>query len=116
MFKKIASFSAVLTLGLGHALAQSPAPAAAPAPAWKQGMGADMANSTLAPLAGKLTVTPAADIPINKLKLPPGFKAEIWSTGTPGIRAKLFRRQQRWLNELPTLVENDGQTKDYRRQ
>jgi glucose/arabinose dehydrogenase len=50
-------------------------------------MPAAMANSTLAPLAGKLTVTPAADIPIDKIKLPPGFKAEIWATGLPGGRA-----------------------------
>lgn len=68
--------------------AATPAPAAAaPPPAWKQGMGADMANSTLAPLAGKMTVTPASDIPINKLKLPPGFKIEVWATGMPGARA-----------------------------
>ena len=86
MFKKIAVCTAVLTLSLGQTMAQTAAPAAPP-PAWKQGMNADMANSTLAPLAGKLTATPAADIPLNKLKLPPGFKAEIWSTGTPGIRA-----------------------------
>jgi glucose/arabinose dehydrogenase len=46
-----------------------------------------MANSTLAPLAGKMTVTPASDIPINKLKLPPGFKIEVWATGMPGARA-----------------------------
>jgi glucose/arabinose dehydrogenase len=50
-------------------------------------MPADLADSRLAPHAGKLTATPASDIPIDKLKLPPGFKAEIWSTGTPGIRA-----------------------------
>ncbi len=61
--------------------------AAAPAPAWQQGRSAEMAASTLAPHAGKLTVTPAADIPLNKLKLPPGFRAELWSTGTPGVRA-----------------------------
>ncbi|MCX7244555.1 MAG: PQQ-dependent sugar dehydrogenase [Burkholderiales bacterium] len=68
--------------------AATPAPAAAaPPPAWKQGMGADMANSTLAPLAGKMTVTPVSDIPINKLKLPPGFKIEVWATGMPGARA-----------------------------
>lgn len=75
--------------GLGctvAAFAQAPA-TPAPAPAWKQGMPAAMANSTLAPLAGKLTVTPAADIPIDKIKLPPGFKAEIWATGLPGGRA-----------------------------
>lgn len=46
-----------------------------------------MASSPLAPLAGKLTVTPAADIPIERVKLPPGFKIEIWATGLPGGRA-----------------------------
>ena len=63
------------------------APAPAPAPAWKQGMGADMSNSKLAPLAGKMTVTSASEIPIDKLKLPPGFKIEVWATGMPGARA-----------------------------
>ncbi len=66
------------------AAAATPAPQA---PAWQQGRPASMADSTLAPLAGKNTVTPASDIPLSKLKLPPGFKIEIWSTGTPGIRA-----------------------------
>jgi len=56
------------------------------AQAWKQGMTAEQANSTLAPLAGKLTVTPASEIPIDKLKLPPGFKIELWATGIPGGR------------------------------
>jgi glucose/arabinose dehydrogenase len=46
-----------------------------------------MASSPLAPVAGKLTVTPAADIDLSKLKLPPGFKIELWSSGTPGVRA-----------------------------
>jgi glucose/arabinose dehydrogenase len=74
--------------------ASAPAPAApaaaaapAPQPAWKQGMPASMASSTLAPLAGKLTVTPADQIPLDRAKLPPGFKAEIWATGLPGGRA-----------------------------
>ncbi|CAM8632089.1 COG2133 Glucose/sorbosone dehydrogenases [Burkholderiales bacterium] len=57
------------------------------AQAWKQGMTPEQANSTLAPHAGKATVTPAGEIPISKLKLPQGFVAEIWSTGTPGGRA-----------------------------
>lgn len=63
------------------------APPAAAAPAWQQGRTADMANSRLAPHAGKLTATAAADIPLQNLKLPAGFKAEIWSQGTPGGRA-----------------------------
>ena len=81
----VAQLASVVGLGCtAAAFAQVPA---APAPAWKQGMPATMANSTLAPLAGKLTVTAAADIPIDKIKLPPGFKAEIWATGLPGGRA-----------------------------
>jgi glucose/arabinose dehydrogenase len=59
----------------------------APPPAWQQGKGANMADSKLAPHAGKNTETPAADIPIKNLKLPRGFKAEIWATGLPGGRA-----------------------------
>jgi glucose/arabinose dehydrogenase len=50
-------------------------------------MGPDMATSTLAPMPGKMTVTSAGDIPIDKLKLPPGFKIEVWATGMPGARA-----------------------------
>ena len=71
--------------------AAAPAPAAAapaaPAPAWQQGRTADQASSTLAPHAGKLTATPASELPLDKLKLPPGFKAEVWATGVPGGRA-----------------------------
>jgi glucose/arabinose dehydrogenase len=70
--------------------AAAPAPAAAPAapaPAWQQGRLPSQAGSTLAPVAGKLTVTPASEIPLASFKLPPGFKAEIWATGMPGARA-----------------------------
>ncbi len=67
--------------------AVAPTPAPPPPPAWQQGRPASMADSKLAPVAGKNTVTPASEIPLDKLKLPPGFKIEIWSTGTPGIRA-----------------------------
>ena len=72
--------SAMATTGLS---AQTP-----PAPpAWKQGMPESMATSTLAPLAGKVTVTPATEIPIDRIKLPPGFKVDVWATGLPGGRA-----------------------------
>ena len=56
------------------------------AQAWKQGMTPDQDNSTLAPLAGKLTVTPSSDIPVGKFKVPAGFKVELWATGIPGSR------------------------------
>jgi glucose/arabinose dehydrogenase len=73
----------------------APAPAAAPAvaaapaapPAWQQGRPASMASSTLAPLPGRMTVTPTTDIPLDRLELPPGFRIEVWAHGIPGARA-----------------------------
>ena len=67
--------------------AATPAPAPAPPPIWAQGRSGAMATSTLAPVAGRMTVTPAADIPVSSFKLPAGFKAEIWASGMPGARA-----------------------------
>ena len=55
-------------------------------PIWKQGMGDAMTQSTLAPHAAKMTVTPESEIPLSSLKVPPGFKAEIWASGMPGVR------------------------------
>lgn len=60
--------------------------AQAPPPAWKQGMPASMADSKLAPHAIPLTVTPAEKIPVDKIKVPTGFKAELWAHGLPGGR------------------------------
>jgi glucose/arabinose dehydrogenase len=36
------------------------------------------------------TVTPTDKIPLNKLRLPAGFKAEIWSEGHPGARTMVM--------------------------
>ncbi len=56
-------------------------------PAWKQGMPDKMKDSKLAPHAGKMTETPASEIPVKKLKAPAGFKVELWASGLPGGRA-----------------------------
>ena len=58
-----------------------------PPPAWHQGKPPAQAESKLAPHAGKMTETPASEIPVDKLKLPAGFKAELWASGLPGGRA-----------------------------
>jgi glucose/arabinose dehydrogenase len=58
-----------------------------PPPAWHQGKPPAMAESKLAPHAGKMTETPASDIPVSKLKVPAGFKVELWASGLPGGRA-----------------------------
>jgi glucose/arabinose dehydrogenase len=43
-------------------------------------------DTNLKPHATPNTVTPLDKIPVDKLKLPAGFKAEIWSHGHPGGR------------------------------
>jgi glucose/arabinose dehydrogenase len=58
-----------------------------PPPAWKQGMPEKMKDSKLAPHAGKMTETPPSEIPVSKLKVPAGFKVELWASGLPGGRA-----------------------------
>jgi glucose/arabinose dehydrogenase len=67
----------------------APAPPAAPAPppAWKQGMGPGNENSTLHPFAPILTGRPASELPISKLKLPAGFKIEVYTDGIPEARS-----------------------------
>jgi glucose/arabinose dehydrogenase len=92
-YRKTAMFAASLIAVALSGCAQAPMAPAAPAAAarvpemWEQGRGPAMKESTLAPVAGKMTTTPAEAIPISKMKLPPGFKAEIWATGMPGARA-----------------------------
>jgi glucose/arabinose dehydrogenase len=46
-----------------------------------------MADSKQAPFPPKLTETAPADIPADMVKLPEGFKAELWAHGLPGARA-----------------------------
>ncbi|MDH4325775.1 MAG: PQQ-dependent sugar dehydrogenase [Betaproteobacteria bacterium] len=58
-----------------------------PPPAWHQGKPPAQADSKLAPLPGRMTETPASEIPIGKLNMPAGFAVEIWATGMPGARA-----------------------------
>jgi glucose/arabinose dehydrogenase len=55
-------------------------------PGWKQGMSDAHSTSPLAPHAGKMTVTPESEIPLSSLKVPPGFKVELWASGMPGVR------------------------------
>lgn len=80
---------ATATLG-GAAFAQQPAaPAAAPAapPPWQQGRPAELENSPLHPHAPQILPTAGKDIPVNKLKVPPGFKVELWAEGVPDARS-----------------------------
>ena len=69
--------------------APAPVPTAAPAPpppAWAQGRSDSMADSQLAPHAPVLTVTAHEKIAIDRIRVPPGFKVEVWASGAPGAR------------------------------
>ena len=71
--------------------AAAPAAGAAPtpagAPSWKQGMEATKQPATLHPFAPVMTGTEAKDLPLSKLKLPPGFKIEVFADGVPTARS-----------------------------
>src|SRR6202521_1993418 len=76
------------------ALAQ-PAPSATPAaqptpaapPPWQQGRTPEQSESTLHPFAPQMTGRPASGLPIDKLKVPAGFKVEVWVDGVPEARS-----------------------------
>nr|WP_198034480.1 PQQ-dependent sugar dehydrogenase [Halomonas sp. 1513] len=78
----VAVTAASLLLGVG----MSSAIADDHEPAWAQGRSSDMADSPLAPHATPLTVTAEEDIPLDHIRLPDGFSAEIWAHGMPGAR------------------------------
>lgn len=68
------------------------APAAKPAvpaipPTWAQGRTAEQANSNLTPHPPGLIALPTDEIPTAKLKVPPGFKVELWASGMPNARS-----------------------------
>jgi glucose/arabinose dehydrogenase len=79
--------AAALALPPPLALAQQASPVQqAPAPAWAQGRPDSMAASPLAPHAPRLTVTAPDRLPVNALRVPEGFKVEVWAHGAPGVR------------------------------
>ncbi len=73
------------------ALLASVAPAAAQAPPGFSPLDAtkpaqSKQDTNLKPHATPPTVTPADKLPLDKIKLPAGFKAEVFSSGHPGAR------------------------------
>ena len=82
--KSIAAF--VAAAFAASAFAQDK-PAAAPPPSWQQGKPAAEAQSTLHPFAPHMTGRSAKDLPVNTLKVPAGFKVEVWVDGIPEARS-----------------------------
>ena len=84
----------LLTAGMAMAtLATAQAPAAAPVPAtgipptWAQGRTPDGMNPSLSPNPPGISAMPADEIPVSKLKVPAGFKIELWASGMPNGRS-----------------------------
>src|ERR671927_180901 len=64
--------------------AQAPA---SPPPSWHQGKPPAHAESTLHPFAPHMTGRSSKDLPLNTLKVPAGFKIEVWAEGIPEARS-----------------------------
>jgi glucose/arabinose dehydrogenase len=92
-------------------LAQQPA---AP-PSWKQGQPPEMANSPLAPVAQPPAPKAPGEIPINKIKVPQGFKVELWAHGINNARAMTWGDKgtlfvsSRVAGNVYAVVEQGGQ-------
>lgn len=83
------AFLALLGLLAAGSLQAQPAPSDGkpPPPSWQQGRSSAQEKSPLHPIAPILTGRPASELPVNKLKVPPGFKVEVWADGIPEARS-----------------------------
>ena len=81
--------ASLFAIGTCYSAEQQPAAPAAPPkqPPVEQGtLAPEFEKSTLAPHAAKMTVTQPSEIPLDRLRLPPGFRVELWAHGMPGVR------------------------------
>jgi glucose/arabinose dehydrogenase len=111
-----ASSACVVSPVLGQA--QQPvfsgAPPAAAPPAWQQGRAADQQDSPLHPFAPILTGRSASQLPLDRLKLPPGFKIEVYADGVPEARSLALGDKgtvfvsNRLLTDVYAIVDHDG--------
>jgi len=110
------SAAAVLAIGLVVAMAQQPAPPRPPgfSPIDKGNPATSGQDTGLRPHATPSTVTPLDKIPVDKLKLPAGFKAEVWSHGHPGARTMVRGAKgtvfmgTRLIGRVYAITDRDG--------
>src|SRR5262245_54254725 len=81
----VTSLAAAAVLGLLLVHSGSAQQAQAPPP-WKQGQPANMADSPLAPIAQPPAPKAASEIPVDKIKVPAGFKVSLWASGINNAR------------------------------
>ena len=96
------------------AIAQQTAPATAVPPTWAQGRTAGQADSKLVPHPPGLIALPTEDIPTAKLKVPPGFKVELWASGLANARSMVVGTNgtlfigTRFPGNVYAVTEKDG--------
>jgi glucose/arabinose dehydrogenase len=111
--------AALLASGIAWAQAQTPpatAPVAAPAPApsWQQGRSAEQNASPLHPIAPIFTGRPASELPLGTLKVPAGFKVEVYADGIPEARSLALGDKgtvfvsNRNLSDVYAITDKDG--------
>lgn len=107
--KKLTQLVGAVLIALG-----SQVPAQAAELPWQQGMSPDQATSTLHPLAGIVTGRSAAELPLSRLKVPPGFKVEVYADGIPDARYLTVSDRgtvfvgNRVQSSVYAIVEQDG--------
>jgi glucose/arabinose dehydrogenase len=75
----------------------------------KSGQDTNLRGHPVPPIA-----TAADKLPIDKIKLPPGFKAEVWSSGHPGARTMVQGNKgtlfmgSRVIGRVYAITEKDG--------
>ena len=105
-----ATFAFLTTLTLPGA-AQSP-PGFSPLD--KSNPAASKQDESLKPHPTPPTVTPVEKLPLDKIKLPPGFKAEVWSSGHPGGRTMVLGDKgtmfmgTRLIGRVYAITDNNG--------
>jgi glucose/arabinose dehydrogenase len=95
---------------------QGPGTAAAPAapPSWQQGRNPEQESSTLHPFAPHMTGRSAKELPLDKLKVPAGFKVEVYAEGIPEARSLALGDKgtvfvsNRNLKDVYAIVDKDG--------
>jgi glucose/arabinose dehydrogenase len=78
--------SSLLAGALALILTLAPLTFAQAPPTWKQGQPPEMANSPLAPVAQPPAPKAPGEILVNKIKVPQGFKVELWAHGINNAR------------------------------
>ena len=109
----------LLAAGALALLAATALPAAAQSPPGfsamdKSNPSASKQDEGLKPHPTPPTVTPVEKLPLDKIKLPPGFKAEVWSSGHPGARSMVMGTKgtmfmgTRVIGRVYAIVEKNG--------